>query len=252
MTDWPGAATAQATELPEPPRHPFWTYHDLVLFLGAALPAAAVSLGLIVLLQRLLPAGSGRALPLLLGQFAGDGLWLLDLYGILHYRYDQPFWSSLHWSGSKRGVALSMFLGPAVAFGVAILGMLLNAPGTPTPMRALLSDRWSIFAMGIFATTLGPLCEELAFRGFLLPLLSRSFGTAAGVLLAAVPFALLHGPQYTWSWVHLALVGAAGACFGLARILTGSTAAATGMHATYNLTFFTAFLFQEGTSLAPW
>lgn len=252
MSDWPEAAAAPTSELPEPARHPFWTYHDLILFLGAGLPAIGISIWLIILLGRFLPPGSGRALPLLLGQFAGYGLWFLALYGIFRFRHGQPFWSSLLWSGSKRGVAISMFLGPAVALGVAIIGTALRAPGTPTPMRELLSDRWSIFAMGIFATTLGPLCEELVFRGFLLPLLSRTFGTAAGVLIAAAPFALLHGPQYSWSWIHVALVGVAGVCFGLARVLTGSTAAAAGMHAMYNVTFFTAFLIQEGNSLNPW
>ena len=63
-------------------------------------------------------------------------------------------------------------------------------------MQELLRDRLSIASIGFFAITLGPLCEELVFRGFLQPLLIRTFGVAAGILLCAVPFALLHGPQY--------------------------------------------------------
>ncbi|MCC6292430.1 MAG: CPBP family intramembrane metalloprotease [Bryobacterales bacterium] len=261
MSDW--SQTALPEQGPgreaEPPsgyagqeHYPFWGYDDLALFIGAALPCALVSLLVVAVLPSVLPASSGRALPLLLGQFTGYALWFTTLYLILKVRHGRPFWSSLSWSSSKRGMALCFMLGPAVALGMAILGVVLRAPETPTPMNELLRDRGSVFAMGVFATTMGPLCEELAFRGFLLPLLARSFGNAAAVVLAALPFAVLHGPQYSWSWVHVVLVGAAGVCFGLARLWTRSTAAAVGMHATYNLTFFSAFLIQGGYTLNPW
>jgi len=255
MSDWSEAAIPQPgpeREEGAPESYPFWGYEDLAFFLGAAIPCALVAVLLMTGLQRVLPSSSGRALPLLLGQFTGYALWFGSLYLILRGRYGRPFWSSLSWNSSKRGMAVSFMLGPAVAFSVAIAGVLLRAPETPTPMSDLLRDRASVFAMGVFATTLGPLCEELAFRGFILPLLSRSFGTVVAVVVSAMPFALLHGPQYSWSWVHLVLVGLAGVCFGAARVLTGSTAAAVGMHATYNLTFFSAFLVQGGYTLNPW
>jgi membrane protease YdiL (CAAX protease family) len=85
-----------------------------------------------------------------------------------------------------------------------------------------------------------------------MPLLVRSLGAAGGVTLAAVPFALLHGPQYAWSWSHVLLVGLAGVAFGVARQVTGSTAVATAMHAAYNLTFFAGFLLQGGSGMEPW
>lgn len=257
MSDWSQAAVPEREPEPEvelapPAEYPFWGYDDLGMFLGAALPCMLVSIAVMAALPHVLPAGSGRALPLLLGQFTGYALWFASLYLILRVRYGQPFWSSLAWSSSKRGMAVCLMLGPAVALSMAILGVILRAPETPTPMNDLLRDRGSIFALGVFATTLGPLCEELAFRGFLLPLLSRSIGSLAAVVVAAMPFAILHGPQYSWSWVHVVLVGFAGCCFGLARVATGSTAAAVGMHATYNLTFFSAFLIQGGYTLSPW
>jgi membrane protease YdiL (CAAX protease family) len=97
---------------------------------------------------------------------------------------------------------------------------------------------------GLFGVSIGPLCEELAFRGFLMPLLIRSLGAWAGVLITALPFALLHGPQYSWSWQHIVLLALAGTAFGLVRHLSGSTAAAVMTHATYNLTFFSALVMQ--------
>ena len=99
--------------------------------------------------------------------------------------------------------------------------------------------------VAFFAVVLGPVFEELLFRGFLLPLLQRALGAWLGILLAAAGFALLHGAQYQWSWKHLLLVGLAGAAFGLARYKTGSTAAAALLHGGYNLTFFVGYLIQS-------
>jgi membrane protease YdiL (CAAX protease family) len=62
----------------------------------------------------------------------------------------------------------------------------------------------------------------------------------------------MHGPQYGWSWQHVVLVGVAGVVFGMVRHKTGSTAAAAAIHATYNLTFFAAFVFQRGKQFGQW
>ncbi len=78
-----------------------------------------------------------------------------------------------------------------------------------------------------------------------MPLLSRKFGVWVGIVMAAVPFALLNGPQYAWSWQHIALLVLASVAFGGVRRITGSTAAAAMTHATYNLTFFSAFLVTQ-------
>ncbi len=90
---------------------------------------------------------------------------------------------------------------------------------------------------------IGPVCEELAFRGFLMPLLVRSFGPIPGIFGAALPFAVLHGDQYAWTWQYLALVALAGAVFGWLRYRTHSTLASALMHSTYNATFYAAFIF---------
>jgi membrane protease YdiL (CAAX protease family) len=129
-----------------------------------------------------------------------------------------------------------------LAVVAAVLGFVLRTPNLDMPIKQFLRDRQSLLLVGLFATTLGPICEELIFRGFVLPLLARSLGEVAGVLAAALPFALLHGPQYSWSWRHILLVTLAGAAFGWVRLRTGSTIAAATIHGSYNLTFFIAFL----------
>ncbi len=62
----------------------------------------------------------------------------------------------------------------------------------------------------LFGVVLAPIFEEMLFRGFLLPLLARSLGPWLGILLTAVPFALLHGAQNHWAWQPIVLIGMAG------------------------------------------
>ena len=45
----------------------------------------------------------------------------------------------------------------------------------------------------VLAVVLGPLLEELLFRGFLQSLASQRLGRAGGVIVSSLPFALLHG-----------------------------------------------------------
>jgi membrane protease YdiL (CAAX protease family) len=132
------------------------------------------------------------------------------------------------------------------------VGALLRTPDLDMPMKRLLSDRTSLLLVGVAAATLGPVCEELAFRGFLMPLLVRSLGAWPGIVVSALPFALLHGPQYAWSWRHLLLIVIAGVSFGWMRHRTGSTAAAAVMHAGYNFTFFVAFVLQGKDVPTQW
>src|SRR5258708_26168954 len=47
-----------------------------------------------------------------------------------------------------------------------------------------------------FAVTLGPLMEELFFRGFLYPVIARHLGVVWGILLTAVPFCPISYLQY--------------------------------------------------------
>ena len=232
---------------------PFWDYQDLLLFAAAFVPALLAG-GLLMrgLFSGLKLYGGGKAPELLAAQFLAYGFWFASLYWLLRLRYDQPFWRSLGWTGFRDRVLERIALGVGAALAVSIIGGLLQTPNLDSPMKRLLSDRLSLALVGIAAATIGPVCEELAFRGFLQPLLVRSFGPAPGILLTALPFALLHGPEYAWSWRHVVLVTLAGASFGWVRHRTGSTAAAAVMHAAYNATFFVALLIYGKDLPAKW
>ena len=98
--------------------------------------------------------------------------------------------------------------------------------------------------------SLSSLTASVRELGVLQPVLVRSFGAIAGVILAAIPFGLLHLSEYGNSWRHVLLITVTGIAFGCMRQLSGSTRAAAIMHAAYNFIFF-ATLFNQKGSLPP-
>lgn len=246
--------------LPPPPavsepdeRYPFWSYADAAIFIGLALPCLVLGSllvkGVIWLLR--LPVHS-KALEIVPAQFAGYAFLFAALYFLFKRAYHRPFWRSLGWTPARLPFPAIVALGFLLAFAVALMGALLKTQDVETPMKELFSDRTSVLLLGIFGVTLGPICEELAFRGFLQPLLVRSFGAVLGILFTAVPFGLLHLAQYAWSWRHGVLITVTGIALGLMRHLTGSTRASAIMHGAYNFTFFAAYFSQGRNFPSAW
>ena len=177
-----------------------------------------------------------HAAELLAEQLAGYVLLFSALRLIFRVQYDRPFWRSLGWTSMRAPFLWLVIAGFATAVGVAFATYFVRVPTTSNPMTELMSDRASILLLGTFGVTLGPLCEELAFRGFLQPLLVRSVGPVFGILGAAIPFGMLHslstGTRASW-----VVISAGGWGFGCMRQVTGSTRAAALMHAAYNAFF---------------
>lgn len=234
---------------PPPPREPFWGYNELLIFLGAApvtlLLGALLVKGLFTAL-RIRP--SVEVVELLPEQFLGYVFLFGALAAIFRLWYGRPFWPSLGWLPIRLPFSLVMVAGMVTAILVALGAGLIHVPDTPNPMTDLMKGRAALIMMGIFGVTAAPIAEELAFRGFLQPLLVRSFGVVAGILLTAIPFGLLHFQEYGNSWTHVLLICFAGAMFGVMRQLTGSTKAAALMHASYNALFFVA-VFSTGKGI---
>ena len=247
MTPVPPLELEPAPEpIPEPERYPFWDYTDILVFAGLAIPCMLLGFGLVRAAFWILRVHLAvKTWELLIAQFAGYLLLFGALFAILRLKYDRPFWESLAWCNVRIPVVRIIFAGVSAVVGVSLLANAIQIPNTNNPMLDLLKDRTSIALIAIFGVTLGPLCEELAFRGFLQPLLVRSLGTVPGILAAAVPFGLLHFQEYGNSWKHVLLISLAGAAFGWMRHATGSTKAATIMHGAYNAIFFVAFIVQS-------
>jgi membrane protease YdiL (CAAX protease family) len=235
---------------PEPPpvqteRYPFWGYGDVLVFAGLSIPCILLGFGIVKVTFWLLHLHP--AIPtweLLLDQFAGYALLFAALYAILRLQYDRPFWASLAWTKPRLAPGWILLAAVGTVIAVSLLGVAIHTPNSKNAIVDLLKDRTSIVLVALFGVTLAPLCEELAFRGFLQPLLVRSMGTVPGILAAALPFGLLHFQEYGNSWKHVLLISLAGAAFGWMRHATGSTRAAAYMHSAYNALEFVAFLSQ--------
>lgn len=222
---------------------PFWTYEDLALFIAALLPCSFLGL-LIVRLSGV----KGAAEVALLFQSLIYAMLLGVLYLLVSWRYQRPFWRSLSWSRPMHGARICALVSPFLAIGTSALGVGLHTPEGPDPITGMISNRISLAVVMLFVVVIGPVFEELVFRGFLLPLLVKSFGPAAGIILTALPFALLHAPQNQWIWQKVLLIGLAGVAFGYAKYKTGSTASATILHCGFNLTGALGYVIQQWAS----
>lgn len=104
--------------------------------------------------------------------------------------------------------------------------------------------------VSLAAIALAPaICEELLFRGTVLPMLQRPFGAGAALVVSACLFGMIHldtiqratGPEFTLYRVPFAL--AVGIGLGLLRVRTGSLVTPILAHCTLNSITLT---------LAPW
>ena len=242
MAELPPDAGASPPPPPEPsPRDPFWGYLDLLIFIGLAIPCMLMGLAVVkVFLWMFHLHPAVKTWELVPAQFAGYALLFVVLALLFRTQYDRPFWKSLGWTTPRLPVVWMVVAGMMAAIVVSTVGSMMRIPNQENPLTELLKDPKSLVLVAVFGITVGPLCEELAFRGLLQPLLVRSLGPVPGILLASLPFGLLHYQEYGNSWRHAIVISLAGAAFGWMRHATGSTKASTIMHAAYNALFFVA------------
>jgi membrane protease YdiL (CAAX protease family) len=246
------APTEPLPPVADPPResYPFWGYLDLLAFILIAIFGLVVES--LLLRSFVSPAKLDKIFVLLPAQFLLYAFLLGTLAFMFRRYYGQPFWRSLRWVPSGLSTPFMATCGILAAFGVIVGSVLLRTPDIDSPMKALLSDPSSVIFIAVLGVTLAPICEEILFRGFLQPLLVRSLGAAGGILLASIPFGLLHLQEYGNSWRHALLISLAGASFGWMRYRTGSTKAAAVMHASYNSVFFLLLAAQQAAMHGRW
>ena len=231
-------------------RAPIWGYRDLALFLSAVLPSLALAALFLRTTRMVAPAffGSDAVRTLVFQSFMYVFL-VGALYLVIAWRYGEPFLTSLGWTFPIPHAFFVLTGGPALTIALSALGVLLRAPLDSSQIEVLIKSRASLAAIILFGVVLAPIFEEMLFRGFLLPLLVRSMGPWLGIVLTAVPFALLHGAQNHWAWQPVLLIGIAGIAFGYVRYKTGSTTAAFLMHSAYNATGFLGYTLTHWQTL---
>jgi uncharacterized protein len=199
------------------------------------------------------------------------------VWAIFTYLWQQPFLQGLRWNFSvvrRRWVPL-LAGGVVLSLAVQFLSNFLPIPKT-LPIDDFFRTPADVWMVALFGTLLAPVCEELAFRGFLLPSLAsawdwlRSFRRAPEVGLVvsdrgapddprwSIPallfsctvtstaFALVHADQLAHAWAPLAVLFGVSLVLCGIRLWTHSLAASTLIHATYNGTIFTILFFGTG------
>jgi membrane protease YdiL (CAAX protease family) len=124
-----------------------------------------------------------------------------------------------------------------------LASIVVFAIGTATGQDMTLSKNWKLVALQV---TLGPVLEEVVFRGYLFAFLIGLFTwvvddadrSRSVVVLAAMIFAVVHLGQPGVSWLQLACIASTGALYGWIRCRSGSTAPAAVSHALYNLALY--------------
>ena len=231
---------------PQPPKHapkagedPVWSGWDVLLIL--ALTAIVFILGQIFVIPRLLRLVYPHArLTDLLQKPAVVLLSQLLLYIVLaiymvllvRVKYGTRFWPAVRWNWP--GIAGVSFIGVgALMLGFDILGRFLPMP-KETPFDQFFDRPFDAYLTAAFAVTLGPLMEELFFRGFLYPVVARRMGIVWGILLTALPFGLMHFFQYGNSWGAVLIVFMVGVVLTTIRAMTKSVASSFLAHVGYN------------------
>jgi len=180
--------------------------------------------------------------------------------------WQRPFLIGLQWNPAKATARLAG-LGLLVGFAAQALSVLIPHP-KDLPIEDLLKNPRLIWFIAAFGILLGPLFEEVLFRGFLLPAIaiavdylriprhpdprvslenliawrsSSTFSTLAltiSSIVTSLLFAALHAPQLAFTWPAVALLASVSLILSVVRIRTASVAASTLVHSCYNLTIF--------------
>ena len=151
-----------------------------------------------------------------------------------------PFWTALgyrQFSLPQRSPAssyLTVFLGGmALAIVIAALGVLVRTQ-KELPIQKHFQTVEAMALLGTLAVLIAPLFEETIFRGYLYPVVARSWGVPAGVVATGVLFGLVHAMQLWGGWGEIALLILVGIVFTYARAATGSVLASFLLHLGYN------------------
>jgi len=159
---------------------------------------------------------------------------VVALYMILliEGKYHARFAQAIRWKWP--GVAGASFLGVGVLMlAFDAMARFLPMPKS-TPFDQFFAHPSDAYLTAIFAVTLGPLMEELFFRGFLYPVLARRMGAFWGIVLTALPFGLIHAVQYGYAWGAVLIIFMVGVVLTTVRAMTKSVASSFLAHVGYN------------------
>lgn len=148
-----------------------------------------------------------------------------------------------HWFGIPLGFAAQWAAGLILIPLIDMLN-LSDAPQAVSEIAGGTIDTPGRVLLFISFVIVGPLGEEVVFRGVFLAWLSRRMGPMAAVLVSAAAFGLIHweGPDTVAPVVGLFLIGLV---LGYAAIRYGNLSMALWIHAGVNLLAFLVLIYED-------
>jgi membrane protease YdiL (CAAX protease family) len=230
---------APPTLTPAPAENPVWSGWDV-------LQIAALTLATLFILQLLIVLAARRyAFPhsswadvaqkpslALLSELLTYLAVAIYMILLVEGKYRARFWAAICWNWPGMGGFSLVGLG-VLMLGLDVLGRFLPMP-KETPFDQFFARPSDAYLTVAFAITLGPLMEELFFRGFLYPVVARRLGIVWGILLTALPFGLIHAVQYGYAWGAVLIIFLVGVVLTAVRARTKSVASSFLAHVGYN------------------
>ena len=244
-------------------------FGHVALLFGILALAALISVSLFMLLLHGHPVLKDNVVVQLALEAAIFLLTLGTSYKVFPLFWKRSFFSGLDWNllAAKRN------WGRLVAAGVLLCALaqaaqrFVSLPAN-TEVDQVMSTQAGAWCALLLGVLLAPMCEEILFRGFLLPAFaiaydwlslertpaglqrwqtSTAYSTGAKVfaaILSSILFGLMHAPQLRYAWGVVGVIACVGLTLAYVRIRTHSVACSTLVHATYNATLFAAVLIQ--------
>jgi len=239
----PADTTSLAPAVTPPVENPVWSGWDVLLIAAVTfVTMIAVQIGLVLADQWLrhpretffevAQRVAQQPLMAIISQLLIYVPVALFMLLLVEGKYQVPFWRSIRWNW-PRGAWKLLALGAVMLFALSLLQSLLPMP-KDTPFEHLFDRPRDAYLLSLIAVSIGPLMEELFFRGFMYPVLARRMGAFWGIVLTALPFGLIHLPQYGWAWGAALVIFLVGVVCGIVRAITRSVGASFLVHVGYN------------------
>jgi len=246
----PPTAAEKWAKLPEDLRAP-WGWLDL-LFLGlfwlVVQFAAGIAVGVVAVWQGMelqqLPQLARNPKVVVALTATMFVLLMVFVSVLLRVRYESPFWRAVGWRGwsaGKLSPAVGVLLSLLGGVGLALVVVPVNAvfkTKTKLPIEELFQDRSSALLLMGLAILVAPLVEETLFRGYVYPVIARSWGVTAGVLVTGAVFGLMHAQQLRGGTAQIVLLMWVGIVLTWVRAKTGTVLASYLVHLSYNSFLF--------------
>lgn len=225
-----------------------WGWTDLVLFLilavaGFILVSLLTGLGLAlsgINVHRIQKSPQDINLLSIFIQVLVDLGLLAYLALQMRLRFHSPFWRTIGWRKPETGrIPPGVFYFGLILSGfflsmIVSLGSSLFPPKKNLPIETLFQDRYTTMLFMLVAVLLAPLVEETIFRGYIYPVVARSFGKGWGIIATGTLFGLLHASQLWGGWSQIALLVFVGMVLTFARAVSRTVVASFVIHTSYN------------------